>query len=144
MRPRRAFIAATIALALSSPSLAKHDKGWGPPPHAKAAKADVADVKVKHVKIKKAKPYFSDDDAAHLRTYFTAQPVAWNALPPGIAMNVARGKRLPPGIAKKLPQGALAGLPRHEGYEYVQVGRDIVLIEAATRLVVDIIERIFD
>jgi hypothetical protein len=147
MRPRPALIAAAIALTLSSPALAKPDKGWGPPPHAKAAKADVADVKVKHVdvkKAKKAKPHFSDDDAAHLRVYFMTQPVAWTALPPGIAMNVARGKRLPPGIAKKLPQDALANLPRHEGYEYAQVGRDIVLIEAATRLVVDIIERIFD
>ena len=139
MRPRHALIAATIAFALSSPALAKHDKGLGPPPHAKTAKAQVG-----HVKVKKAKPHFTDDDAAHLRLYFAAQPVAWTALPPGIAMNVARGKALPPGIAKKLPQGALAGLPRYDGYEYVQVGRDVILIEAATRIVIDVIERIFD
>ena len=139
MRPRHALIAATIVLALSSSALAKHDKGWGGPPHGKAAKAEVG-----HVKVKKAKPHFTANDAAHLRLYFAARPVAWTALPPGIAMNVARGKRLPPGIAKKLPQGALIGLPRYEGYEYVRAGRDIILIEATTRIVVDVIERIFD
>ena len=139
MRPRHLLIAAAIAFATCSPALAKNDKGSGPPPHAKAAKWNGG-----HGEVKKAKPHFTNDDAAHLRLYFAAQPVAWTALPPGIAMNVARGKRLPPGIAKKLPQGALAGLPRYEGYEYVQVGRDIILIEAASRIVIDVIERIFD
>lgn len=136
MRPRYMLIAAAIVFAVSSPALAKNDKAWGSPPHAKA---DVGQTK-----IKKAKPYFTTDDAAHLRLYFAARPVAWTGLPPGIAKNYARGKPLPPGIAKKLPQQALADLPKYEGYEYARVGRDIVLIEAATRIVVDVIERIFD
>lgn len=139
MRPRHLLIAAAIAFATCSPALAKNDKGSGPPPHVKAVKTTGG-----HSKVKKAKPHFTTDDAAHLRLYFAAQPVAWIGLPPGIAKNYARGKPLPPGIAKKLPQGALAGLPRYEGYEYVSVGRDIVLIEVASRIVVDVIERIFD
>ena len=38
----------------------------------------------------------------------------------------------------------LATLPHREGYEYAQVGADIVLIEAATRLVVDVLKDVFN
>lgn len=140
MRPRHALIAAAISLAIATPVLAKKDKSWGPPAH-------VAEVKVKpHKEKKKEKvvPRFATGDAVQLRSHFEQKPVGWTMLPPGIAKNVARGKPLPPGIAKKLPQDALANLPQHEGYEYAQVGRDVVLIETASRIVVDIIERIFD
>lgn len=145
MRSRHALIAAAVALAIAAPAMAKKDKNWGPPAH-------VAEVKVKpHKELKphkekkeRAAPRFAAGDAVQLRGYFEGKPVSWTMLPPGIAKNVARGKPLPPGIAKKLPQDALANLPQHEGYEYAQVGRDVVLIETASRIVVDIIERIFD
>src|SRR5262249_62199326 len=61
-------------------------------------------------------------------------------LPPGIAKNLARGKPLPPGIAKRYLPGELeAQLPPRPGYAWVVVGTDVVLLAAATGLVVDLI-----
>jgi hypothetical protein len=65
------------------------------------------------------------------------------ALPPGIARNLARGKRLPPGIAKKqIPSALQAQLPTRVGVEVSIFGDRIVLLEASG-LVVDILEGIF-
>lgn len=62
-------------------------------------------------------------------------------LPPGIAKNLQRGKPLPPGIAKRnLPPGLESSLPgKHDGYETVIVGDDVVLIEIDTGKIADII-----
>jgi len=62
-------------------------------------------------------------------------------LPPGIAKNLERGKPLPPGIAKRnLPHGLESSLPgKHDGYETVIVGDDVVLIEIDTGKIADII-----
>jgi hypothetical protein len=62
------------------------------------------------------------------------------ALPPGIARKVARGGSLPPGIAKRyLPNDLAIQLPPRPGYQWVVVGRDVLLIAAATSLIVDIL-----
>ncbi|WP_449219750.1 anti-virulence regulator CigR family protein [Tistrella mobilis] len=69
----------------------------------------------------------------------------YEPLPPGIARNLARGKPLPPGIAKKrLPPPLYDRLPRREGYEWIQAGRDILLIAAATGVIVDILNNAVD
>ena len=62
-------------------------------------------------------------------------------LPPGIAKNLQRGKPLPPGIAKRdLPQGLESSLPgKHDGYESLIVGNDVVLVEIDTGKIADII-----
>jgi len=62
-------------------------------------------------------------------------------LPPGIAKNLERGKPLPPGIAKRnLPAGLEASLPgKHDGYETLIVGDDVVLVEIDTGKIADII-----
>jgi hypothetical protein len=62
-------------------------------------------------------------------------------LPPGIAKNLERGKPLPPGIAKRnLPPGLEASLPgKHDGYETLIVGDDVVLVEIDTGKIADII-----
>ncbi|MDX1404231.1 MAG: anti-virulence regulator CigR family protein [Woeseiaceae bacterium] len=62
-------------------------------------------------------------------------------MPPGIAKNLARGKRLPPGIAKQaLPQSLLVKLPPvADGYERVIVAGKILLVEIATQVVHDIL-----
>jgi hypothetical protein len=65
------------------------------------------------------------------------------ALPPGIARNLVRGKRLPPGIAKKqIPSALQAQLPARVGVEVSIFGDRIVLLEASG-LVVDILEGVF-
>lgn len=61
------------------------------------------------------------------------------SLPPGIQRNLERGKPLPPGIAKRFDGQLASQLPRYPGYEWERVGADVVLIEAATRIVVDVL-----
>lgn len=60
-------------------------------------------------------------------------------LPPGIQRRLERGKPLPPGIAKRFDGSIARELPRYPGYEWERVGADVVLIEAATRVVVDVL-----
>ena len=63
------------------------------------------------------------------------------ALPPGIAKKVARGGALPPGIAKKtLPGGLLAQLPARPGQEWRVVGTDVLIVQAATGVIVDVLK----
>ena len=67
-------------------------------------------------------------------------PGSAKPLPPGIAKKVARGGTLPPGIAKRyLPEDLLVQLPPRPGYQWVVVDNDVVLIAAATGLIVDIL-----
>lgn len=61
------------------------------------------------------------------------------SLPPGIQRNLERGKPLPPGIARRFDGQLASQLPQYPGYEWEHVGDDVVLIEAATRVVVDVL-----
>jgi hypothetical protein len=60
-------------------------------------------------------------------------------LPPGIEKNLARGKPLPPGIAKQtLPYELRRALPPvRDGYERVIVGGKVLLVEIATQVIHD-------
>ena len=62
-------------------------------------------------------------------------------LPPGIAKNLERGKPLPPGIAKRyLPAGLREALPpAREGYERLVLAGKVLLVDVATRVIVDVI-----
>ena len=64
-----------------------------------------------------------------------------NRLPRGIAKNLARGKPLPPGLAKRnLPNSLVVQLPPPPaGYERVVVAGKILLIETATQVVHDVL-----
>lgn len=71
--------------------------------------------------------------------------IGYQALPPGIAKNVARGKPLPPGIAKKtLPASMINDLPYYPGYEWRAVGDDLVLVALSTAIVTAVINGVFD
>ena len=62
------------------------------------------------------------------------------ALPPGIRRNLERGKALPPGIAKKsAPPELQTRLELVEGYELVEVGLDVFLVEVATSIIHDVL-----
>lgn len=72
--------------------------------------------------------------------YSTLGATGTKALPPGIRRRLARGKGLPPGIAKRAAPAALSSrvhLPA--GYEIVEVGLDVVLVEVATNIIHDIL-----
>ncbi|MBS7663216.1 RcnB family protein [Pseudomonas lalucatii] len=66
------------------------------------------------------------------------------ALPPGIAKNLARGKPLPPGIAKRFDPHLSRQLPHYEGYEWQQIGRDVVLVAIATGIVYEVLRNVLD
>ena len=66
-------------------------------------------------------------------------------LPPGIRKKLARGKPLPPGIAKRLPPPALQRrLPHYPGYEWQVVGKDLVLVAVTGLVVAAVLQSVFD
>lgn len=68
----------------------------------------------------------------------------YSSLPPGIKKNLARGKPLPPGIARKsVPYGMLSRLPHHAGYEWRVAGADLILVAIATGIVADVLTGVF-
>lgn len=66
-----------------------------------------------------------------------------DSLPPGIRMNLERGKPLPPGIAMQLDERILRDLPRYDGYEWRRVGPDVILVDAANAIIYEILRDIF-
>ena len=79
--------------------------------------------------------------------YFQQHPAVYagaKPLPPGIAKKIARGGALPPGIAKRYFPGDLIGLlPPRPGQQWVVVGTDVVLVQAATNLILDVLPKVF-
>lgn len=72
------------------------------------------------------------------------RPGSYQALPPGMRNRLAKGKALPPGIAKKqVPPALLSRLPVHPGHEWLVIGVDLVLVNARTRVSVDILPGVF-
>lgn len=68
----------------------------------------------------------------------------YESLPPGIQMNLARGKPLPPGIAKKaVPEPLLQQLPVYPGYEWGVYGTDLVLIGIASGIIQQVLTGVF-
>lgn len=96
---------------------------------------------------------FSGAEIAAIRAYYRHEGSLYRdagngkghrALPPGIEKNLARGKPLPPGIAKQvLPADLIKVLPAvPRGYERIIVGSKILLVEVATQVIHDILEDI--
>ncbi|NNM32377.1 MAG: hypothetical protein HKO53_04900 [Gemmatimonadetes bacterium] len=84
---------------------------------------------------------FSIDVRAAIGEFYSAHPsAALQPLPPGIRKRLQRGKPLPPGIAKRVAPPELrnaASLP--DGYEIIEVGLDVLLVEVATNLIHDVL-----
>lgn len=78
-------------------------------------------------------------DQTVIREYYASHPrEGVESLPPGIRRNLARGKPLPPGIAKRMPPEDLRSRVRvPEQYEIVEVGVDVFLVEVATGIIHD-------
>jgi hypothetical protein len=95
---------------------------------------------VKNNQGKKSKVGFSEVDKTAVAHYLSANPIPTASLPPGIAKNLARGKKLPPGIAKAyLPQHLEAQLPAYPGYEYLVANKEVLLVNKASGVVADIL-----
>lgn len=125
-----ALIAATLALGLNSAGAApKHDK------HGGGGDDVTVDLRGPSIDIGRVRIVLGDNRDL----IGPAQ-----SLPPGIRKNLARGKPLPPGIAKRFDNRLLGQLPRYDGYEWRQVGTDVVLVTLATGLIYEIIENVLD
>jgi Ni/Co efflux regulator RcnB len=64
------------------------------------------------------------------------------ALPPNI--HIAKGRPLPSGYGKRLPEPVLMQLPRYQGYEWRRVGSDMVLVALTTGIVYEILQGVLD
>lgn len=85
---------------------------------------------------------FSATDATVVRAYYSGAKRgrgrnASGGWPPGIAKNIERGKPLPPGIVRQhVPADLLVRLPvPPSGLEYFVVAGKLLLVEAATQVV---------
>ena len=86
------------------------------------------------------KRWFTPQDQDVIAKYNAAHPFVGPELPPGIAMNLARGKPLPPGIEKRyLPDDLTKLLPSYPGYEYLSAGKNVLLVNKASNIVVEIL-----
>ena len=134
-----AGLAVALGLAMSAgPAAAKPKKGGAHPPSVTNS-ADVVDI------------VFTEVERRLIHDYFGV-PVphggGGGGLPPGLAKReqlppgLAKRDQLPPGLAKRdLPPDLehRLGLSRY-GTRRVIVGNDVLLIQAATGLVLDVIE----
>ena len=78
---------------------------------------------------------------AEIRSYYgTRDGVGVEALPPGIRRRLEKGKPLPPGIAKRVaPPELVSRVDIPGGYELVEVGLDVLLVEVATGVIHDVL-----
>jgi hypothetical protein len=75
----------------------------------------------------------------------TEQKTGYRPLPPGIAKNLARGKPLPRGIAKKkVPTTIVRHLPTYPDYEWRRCGADLLLVQIATQVIAEIFADVFE
>lgn len=84
-------------------------------------------------------------DEAAFRVFVGQQHYSgYDSLPPGIRKNLARGKPLPPGIAKRdVPPDLLRRLPMRDGYEWRAVGTDLVLYSIASGVIDQVLQDVF-
>lgn len=84
---------------------------------------------------------FSLGDRGRIQAYYASNPTPGvRALPPGTRKNLTRGKSIPPGIAKRFPPDALrSSLSVPPQYDVVVVGWDVLLVEAATGIIHDVL-----
>lgn len=129
---RSAALALFLLLALLATAGAAEAQGRSPRASATVS-GDVGGVSVDVT--------FSVGEREAIHEYYSAHSApSAQGLPPGIRKNLARGKPLPPGIAKKMPPRELVSrlsVPR--GYEVVEVGLDVLLVEVATGVIHDVL-----
>ena len=84
---------------------------------------------------------FSVGDREQIQAYYSSHPnPGIEALPPGTRKNLARGKAMPPGIAKRFPpDGLRSSLSVPIQYQVIEVGWDVFLVEVATGIIHDVL-----
>lgn len=125
------------ALVLASPALAgKKDKSGGKANQPTSSENIMKNAVVGGLITAAERAIIGDYVDRHQGAFAGAQP-----LPPGIARKVERGGALPPGIAKKaLPSGLVSQLPDRPGQEWRVVGTDLLIVDIATNIIVDVLK----
>lgn len=89
---------------------------------------------------KQSRAKFFAQDRETIANYFTTHHFSVIGLPPGIAKNLARGKPLPPGIAKQyLPRDLNQSLIYYPGYDYLIAGKNVLLVNRTNQIIEDIL-----
>lgn len=128
----RLALALTVLIAATVPAAAdpggRHGGGRdGDGGRIEQRGADIGDILI------------SAAERALIQQYYQSHAIPVDDLPPGIRKKVARGKPLPPGIAKRFPGGLRSQLAARPGYDYRVVGSDVMLVEVATGVIVDVV-----
>lgn len=138
--------ALVLSLAAVAPALADNGKakGKGNGNPGKANDGVTTEEVVEGVTAGVIGAVLNDDERRIIHRYFGEHPDSVGKvkeLPPGIRKKLARGGAMPPGIAKQaLPDGLHRQLPPRDGEHYEIVGTDVVLVETATRVIVDVLK----
>jgi Ni/Co efflux regulator RcnB len=144
MRMPRTPLALLIATALAATAMAGPPEGKGKPdkgkPTATGAPAQTGQGR------NGGGSGGSDWDEAGFRLFVGQQSYGhYDALPPGIRKNLARGKPLPPGLqSRAVPPEMLRRLPVREGYEWRAIGTDLVLYSITSGLIDQVLNDVFD
>ena len=129
----------SVALALVEASLCM--TAHAQPPHDKPGKAHQRESEAHHA-YGGQRPSVSEAIIREVLRDYGIHGASSQRLPPGIQKNLQRGKPLPPGIAKKLDPRLVGRLPDYPGYEWRQVGRDLILVAVATGIIEAILNEV--
>ena len=135
----------TAVLALAAPAHAAPPEGKGKPDHAGQGHGKNKDSRDSNGSVSVTLSTAGISISTARGYAVQAGATGYGSLPPGIRKNLARGKPMPPGIAKKMVPGAmLARLPVHPGYEWRVAGSDLILVAIATAVVADVLTGVFN
>jgi Ni/Co efflux regulator RcnB len=142
MNMPRALTVFLTAMALGTLALAAPPEGKGKPDKAKKENPAHQQDSQGHDGGRHDDFDFDEDD---FRVFVRGQDYGrYDSLPPGIRKNLARGKPLPPGLAKRdVPPDLLRRLPMREGYEWRAVGTDLVLYSITSGLIDQVLQDVF-
>ena len=128
-----------LLLAALAGSADAQGRGRG---HAKGKEKEKEKAEVSAPANPHAVVVFKESDRPKFQQYFVTHKFVAEPLPPGIAMNLDRGKPLPPGIAKRvMPRELLVYVPRDANTNYYIVGDRVVAVRNGT--IVDVLLNIF-
>lgn len=134
------------------PQLAQSNKANGKADKAKGNKAQSGDKAAEKTSQQIVDTLISATERAIIGDYIRDARTSGQGLPPGLAKreqlppglqkHIERDGTLPPGLAKRgLPNDLLSRLPRRPaGQDYRVVGDDVVLIDTATRVILDVMK----
>ena len=144
MRRTAILSVCVVLLALPTLAAAAPPEGKGKPDksHHKDSGHDGGDSRGDEGRDSGSYDGFDEDD---FRLFAREQHYSgYDALPPGIRKNLARGKPLPPGIARReIPPELMRRLPPRDGYEWRAVGSDVVLYSITSGIVDQVLRDVF-